>query len=310
MKARFIVPALLGAVILTACGEGGPRETARSEGAGPREAPVTDIAAAPAPGLAGDAAVNGSVSVGGSTAATGDDPDRPVSSTPGDAPAAARPEGSGGGTSGAPTVSPPNPGSAQPVGTAANDILERAERAYAQIRTMEADFVQEVYVPLLESTQHSRGKLFHRAPDRFLMRFSQPQGDIVVADGRYIWMYYPSNDPGQVMRARLSEGGQQVDLQREFLSDATSRFNATRTGGATIGGREAHALTLVPREASPYSQVRLWVDAQDHLVRRFEITEQNGTIRKLEMSGLRANPTLAADLFEFEPPPNVQIFEP
>lgn len=192
----------------------------------------------------------------------------------------------------------------------AEQILERAEAAYDRLRSLEADFVQQVYIPLLETTQNSRGKLYHRAPDRFLMRFTEPQGDVVVADGRYVWMYYPSNDPRQVMRGRLAEGGQQVDLQREFLSDATNRFSATLEGTERVGGRTAEALTLIPRGPSPYREIKIWVDTEDALVRRFEITEQNETVRKLEMSNLRPNVALADDLFRFTPPPGAEIFEP
>ncbi|HUO85671.1 MAG TPA: outer membrane lipoprotein chaperone LolA [Thermoanaerobaculia bacterium] len=191
----------------------------------------------------------------------------------------------------------------------AGDLIERAERTYAQMRTLEADFVQEVYVPLLETTQHSQGKMYHRIPDAFAMRFTQPAGDVVVADGRHIWMYYPSMDDRQVMRAVLSPNGQQIDLHKEFLSDATSRFNVTRTGSETVAGRQTHAVTLLPRGPSPYRRVRLWVDAQDHLVRRFEITEENGTIRKVELRNLRPNATLADDLFRFTPPPGVQVHD-
>jgi outer membrane lipoprotein carrier protein len=175
---------------------------------------------------------------------------------------------------------------------------------------MEADFVQQVYVPLLDNRQNSRGRIFHRSPDRFLMRFTEPQGDIIVADGRYFWMYYPSNDPRQVIRSPMSAGGQRVDLHREFLSNATERFSATRTGSETVGGRAAHALTLTPRSASPYRRVRLWVDAEDFLVRRFEIVEQNDTERRLELSNLRTNVTLGDDLFRFTPPPGAEVFEP
>jgi outer membrane lipoprotein carrier protein len=196
-----------------------------------------------------------------------------------------------------------------PVGTAANDILTRAEQTYAGVRSMEADFTQQVYVPLLNSTQNSRGKIYHRAPDRFLMRFSDPEGDVVVADGRYVWMYYPSTDERQVMRGALGDG-QSVDLQREFLSNSAEKYVATRTGAETVGGRETHALTLIPRGASPYRQIKVWIDAQDNLVRRFEIIETNGTMRRLEMSNLRPNVTLANDLFEFTPPPGAQIYEP
>jgi len=224
---------------------------------------------------------------------------RPAGETaPAPAPAPSLPTGS---------AAPPPPA---PAGVDANDILQRAERAYDRVRSMEADFVQEVYVPLLQSTQHSRGKIFSRMPDRFLMRFSEPQGDVIVADGRYVWMYYPSNDPRQVMRSTLSQTGQQVDLQREFLSNATQRYSAVRTGSETLDGRQTHALTLTPRVPSPYTRVRLWVDAQDFLVRQFEIVEQNETVRKLRMSGLRPDVALSDDLFRFTPPPGAQIFEP
>lgn len=300
MNDRIAVLGLVGLFVLAGCGNGA------GEPAGNQQAPVearqTQGVADTGPTAIAEPTID---QAGTDVEALNGSPDAPVSSE-------------GAVTSGAASGSTPAPGAGAdpveapsvPVGTDANDILERAERAYSGVRSMEADFVQEVYVPLLESTQHSRGKLFHRAPDRFLMRFSQPEGDLVVADGRYVWMYYPSNDPGQVMRAPLAEGGQQVDLQREFLSDATSRYTATRTGSRSIGGREAHALTLLPRGQSPYSEVRIWVDTADHLVRRFEITEQNGTIRRLEMSDLRPNVTLADDLFAFAPPPGVQVFEP
>jgi outer membrane lipoprotein-sorting protein len=107
---------------------------------------------------------------------------------------------------------------------------------------MDADFAQEVYVPLLDATRASRGKIYHRAPDLFAMRFTDPQGDVIVADGRYVWMYHPSTDPRQVMRSRLTEGGQQIDLQREFLSNATDRYDATRTGSESVAGRVTHAM--------------------------------------------------------------------
>ena len=230
----------------------------------------------------------------GSAPSGGDTP--PTSQTGAPAP---RPDG----------AAPPPAQQPAPTGTAANDILARAEARYADLRSMQAEFVQEVYVPLLEQTQNSRGTMFHLSPDRFLMRFSDPRGDIVLADGRYIWMYYPSTDDKQVMRAALSQSGQQVDLYKEFLSDATSRFSATRTGGEAIGGRQTHALTLVPRGPSPYSRVRIWVDTENSLVRRFEITEENGTVRRIQLSDIRPNAQVAESLFRFTPPAGVQVHD-
>jgi outer membrane lipoprotein carrier protein len=189
-------------------------------------------------------------------------------------------------------------------------ILDRAEQAYSTVRSLQADFVQDLTVPLLESTQRSRGTMYHRRPDRFLMKFSDPAGDVVVADGRYLWLYYPSSDAKQVIRTTLAEGGSQVDLQREFLSNPTARFNATLDGTESVAGRAARLLTLLPKQASsPYRKIRLWVDEKDALVRRFEITEQSGTVRRLELRNLQANVTLPDRLFTFSPPAGAQVFQ-
>jgi outer membrane lipoprotein carrier protein len=190
----------------------------------------------------------------------------------------------------------------------AREVLLRAERAYDAVRSLRADFVQDLTVPLLNSSQRSRGQIFHRKPDRFLMRFSDPAGDVVVADGTQVWLYYPSTDPRQVIRTSAGEAGR-LDLQREFLSNPTERFEATLDGTETVDGRSATALTLVPRGASPYRKVRIWVDARDALVRRFEITESNEAVRRVELRNLAANVSLADDLFSFTPPAGTQVFD-
>jgi outer membrane lipoprotein carrier protein len=191
----------------------------------------------------------------------------------------------------------------------ANEILRRVEQTAAGIRTLEADFTQSLRVPLLNSDQTSTGKLYQRKPDRFLMRFTQPAGDVMVADGRYFWIYYPSSDRTQVIRTSIAEGGEQADFQKQFLSNATDRFVATLNGQEAVGGRPAWALTLVPKRESPYKVVRIWVDREDFLVRRFEMTEENNSVRRVELRNLKINEPVSDALFTFTPPAGTHIFE-
>lgn len=191
----------------------------------------------------------------------------------------------------------------------ANEILRRVEQTAAGVRTLEADFVQTLHVPLLNTDRTSRGKLYQRKPDRFAMRFSEPAGDVMVADGRHFWIYYPSSDRTQVIRTTIAEGTEQADFQRQFLSNATERFVATLNGQETVAGRPTYALTLVPRRDSPYKVVRIWVDTQDNLVRRFEMTEENDSQRRLELQNLRVNQPVSDGVFTFTPPAGTQIVE-
>jgi outer membrane lipoprotein carrier protein len=245
------------------------------------------------------------------------DPEQPVSSD-GTAPQAvdgvvsdpAAPA-AGGGSSGV-----PNPGAeapAQPATQAEQDraaeILRRVEQAANGVRSLEADFTQSLTIPLLNQTQRGSGKLYQRKPDRFLMRFSDPAGDVMVADGRHFWLYYPSSDPRQVIRTSIAAGGEAVDLQQQFLSNPNQRFVPTLNGEETVAGRAAYVMTLVPRQRSPYKVLRIWVDKQDYLVRRFEMTEENDSVRRVELRNLRTNHTLSDALFTFTPPAGAQVFD-
>ncbi len=209
-----------------------------------------------------------------------------------------------------PAATPAGGTNAAPAGRQdANAILARVEQTASGIRTLEADFVQNLRVPLLGTDRRSTGKLYQRKPDRFLMRFTDPAGDVMVADGRYFWIYYPSSDRTQVIRTSIAEGGEQADFQRQFLSNATDRFVATLNGEEVVDGRPAWALTLVPKRESPYKVIRIWVDKSDNLVRRFEMTEENDSVRRLELRNLKVNQPVSDALFTFTPPAGTHVFE-
>ncbi|MBW3628191.1 MAG: outer membrane lipoprotein carrier protein LolA [Gemmatimonadetes bacterium] len=188
-------------------------------------------------------------------------------------------------------------------------ILRRAEAANTAMRSFQADFVQDLSVPLLGSSQRSRGRMYARQPGRFSMRFTAPAGDLVVADGRNLWLYYPSTDKKQVIKTPMAAGGDQVDFQKQFLSNSAARYNAVLNGTESVGGRPANVLTLTPKGQSPFRKVRIWVDTRDALVRRFEITEENESVRRIELSNLRPNATIPDAIFSFTPPAGTQVFQ-
>jgi outer membrane lipoprotein carrier protein len=230
--------------------------------------------------------------------------DSPAAPSPGSAPP---PTGSATPAPGSqpPASPPPAPAGEQAASTDA--ILRATARAYEGVRSIQADFQQELRNPLLGQTTRSRGTLYQRQPDRFLMQFSDPEGDVIVSDGQYFWLYYPSVDARQVIRA--PRGPQGMDMHSQFIGDPVSRFQATSHGRESVGGREAHVLTLVPREPLGYRSLKVWVDTRDHLVRRFELTEETGNVRRFELSNVQANPSLPDRLFQFTPPPGAQVIQ-
>ena len=295
---RFL--ALTAALALPACGGS---ETAEALRGSPAATPPASGSAAADTGAA-VALESAPVQAGAESpaAAPGAAPATPpAAGTQPASPAAATPDGA--------KSQPAAPAAQRESAPDAERILRRVEAEYEGVRSMQADFVQDLDVPLLGTKQRSSGKLYQRRPDRFLMKFSDPAGDVIVADGRHFWMYYPSNDRTQVMKTSIAAGSEQVDLHRQFLSNPTQRYVATLTGSEQVDGHAAHVLTLVPRQRSSYKQLRIWVDRDDYTVRRFEMTEENESTRRIELRNLRKNVSLPDGLFAFTPPRGTQIFE-
>lgn len=186
-------------------------------------------------------------------------------------------------------------------------VLRAAAQRYDSLHALCARFRQVRRVPLLNQVTESAGRLCHRDPNLFVMDFSDPEGDIVVGDGRYLWIYYPSMDSSQVFQQPLGEGGGRFDFHREFLANPGSKYAPEYLRADSVEGHATDVIRLVPRAPTSYREARVWIDTDRHLIRRVVITEENDSVREVTLSDLRLNPELPAGMFEFTPPEGATI---
>ena len=193
----------------------------------------------------------------------------------------------------------------------AGAILDRAVAVYGRITSFRADFVQEVSDPMIGDWEPTRGEILRQRPNRFAMRWRQPRGDLFVIDGQYQWIYLPSSTPNQVIRSRLTgRAGESADVFDEFLDKPHERFAVAYVRADRAGGREADVIALTPRgRDAAYARVHVWVDRQDSLVRKVEITEASGAVRRLSFDRLRTNVAIPASSFEFRPPTGIRVVD-
>ena len=191
-------------------------------------------------------------------------------------------------------------------------LLDRAREAYDGLTSMQAFFEQTIEVPLLGRRRDGSGSWYQKGPGRFKMDFADPEGDVIVADGQYLWLYYPSTHPGQVIRSAIDAnvtGAGMVDLQGRIFEEADTAYEAVLQGSEDVKGHATWQIALTPTGESPYRRVRVWVDEDSFLVRRFEILEENETLRTVILDGLRPNEAIADSVFEFVPPEGTDVFE-
>jgi chaperone LolA len=173
---------------------------------------------------------------------------------------------------------------------------------------MRADFTMRVENPLLRSSATSHGRIYQKRPDKIALRFTDPAGDLIVGDGKYFWVYTPSSmSKDQVLRTEAAPGSNAVDLQAQFVGDPQKRFAYTMQGTEKVGARTTDVMRLVPRGPAQYTSLKVWIDRDDSLVRKFEITESSGVIRHLELNNLQVNGAIDPSVFRYSPPAGVRI---
>jgi outer membrane lipoprotein carrier protein len=191
------------------------------------------------------------------------------------------------------------------------DLLARAEATYDGLRSLRARFDQTIEITLLGRERSGSGDWYQKGRGRFKMDFSDPEGDLIVADGSTLWLYYPSTHPGQVIRSTIeanATGAGMVDLQGRIFEEASEAYEAVLDGRVEVEGHPTWLVSMTPRDESPYRRVRVWIDVDSLLVRRFEITEENETLRTVVLRDLQPNAPIPDEVFSFTPPPGTDVF--
>jgi outer membrane lipoprotein carrier protein len=145
------------------------------------------------------------------------------------------------------------------------------------------------------------------------MRFTEPKGDRIVADGRFLWLYTPSTAPGQVIRSRIPEyGATGPNLIGQFVARPHEGYTAryVRADSLADGTGRVDVIALVPKAAGqPYSEAVLWVGRQDSLVHRLDITEASGQLRTVLLRHITVNTSVPGRELTFSPPPGVRVVD-
>ena len=190
-------------------------------------------------------------------------------------------------------------------------VLDHASAVYQTITSLSADFTQVVANPMLGAPDTTRGRLYQLRPSRFAMRFTDPQGDRIVADGRFLWLYTPSTTPGQVLRSRIPEyGSTGPNLIGQFVEHPRDRYTARYLRADSLPEGVADVVVLVPKAGDqPYSEATISVSRDDGLVRRLEITEASGQRRTVILRQIRVNAGVPGRELTFAPPAGVRVVD-
>lgn len=171
------------------------------------------------------------------------------------------------------------------------------------LRTLEAKFEQSVLNESHTEAERFQGVLSLKRPGHFRWDYNEPYKQLIVADGKRIWVY--DSDLEQISNSSQEDALRGTPAQ--LLSDSTpfeENFEVI-----DIGKSQGMAwVELIPRD--PESQfVRILLAFMGKELRRMEMADQFGQITRFQFYDIRRNPPLADELFVFEPPEGFDVLD-
>ncbi|MFK7890662.1 MAG: outer membrane lipoprotein chaperone LolA [Granulosicoccus sp.] len=189
--------------------------------------------------------------------------------------------------------------SAQPL--QADDGLDELTRFIAELDTFEADFEQSLYGSGPEPLETSVGSVRLKRPGRFVWTYTEPETQIIIADGERIWMY--DKDLEQVTVNPIDDRivGSPLELLMN-AGDLAESFDLRSLGDA----EGIRWVELSPREPSSDFEM-IFIGLDDSGLAAMELRDNFGQATQIRFSNFKSGIALDDSLFVFDAPDGVDI---
>jgi len=176
------------------------------------------------------------------------------------------------------------------------------ENFLAHTRTLQAHFQQTLRTRKGEVLQQTSGQFYLSRPGRFRWNYTEPYDQIIVSDGKRIWIY-------DVELAQVTVQKQSASLPTTpmaLLKDSTSLHESFKI--EPLDQRDGiYRLRLQSKNAeSDFGEIIVGVDEQG--LRFMQLHDQFEQVTDIIFSDIKTNITLAEELFRFAPPEGVDVF--
>ena len=170
------------------------------------------------------------------------------------------------------------------------------------LKGLDGTFTQQVFDANGKKKETSTGRVAMSAPRLFRWEYAKPFEQLIVADGKVVWVY----DPDLKQATRREQPAEEQSSPLAALIDPTrlDREFIVKELGANEG---LDWIELRPRDpdSASFESARLGFD--DAGLSRMRVVDPLGQRTELTFSKWKRNPSFAGGTFRFAPPKGVDV---
>lgn len=194
--------------------------------------------------------------------------------------------------------------SAQSQNPASEKLASKIEKKYNSLKTLYADFEQEVKSPDFSTLRRFKGKMYLKNPNKFRIELST---QAVVSDGEYIWVY--SEENRQVTK-NLVEKSSKFFRPNDYLFNFRKNYNYKLEGEEKVGKSICYKMVYTSKDKDEFfKKIIVFFEKESLLARRLEYLDQNDNYTTLSLKDIKVNLKLSDSKFIFEPPVGVELVD-
>jgi outer membrane lipoprotein carrier protein len=179
--------------------------------------------------------------------------------------------------------------------------INQLETFLQDLKTLKADFRQTLQQPDYDQVYASNGVFYLKRPGQLRWEYQTPSEQLIVADGDRVWLH-------DFELEQVSHRSQKAVLDgtpAQLLSGTgpiSQHFEVNELGAES----QLTWVELIPKsKEAQFSRVRLAL--QESQLERMEMLDNFGQVTRFFFDNMERNPELDDELFEFEPPPLIDL---
>lgn len=169
------------------------------------------------------------------------------------------------------------------------------------LSTMSAGFTQYEVNEDNKHGEESHGLVWLKAPDQFRWHYKQPIEQLIIADGKQVWVYDEDLEQVTVKKQNNQLNPIYVIINKDLSEQHYDiKFEAESNGASWI--------SLTPKQVSEEVKT-VWLALKDKQLSQIKVVNQLDQTMIFEFHGSEKNPQLDGKLFQFTPPEGVDVIQ-
>lgn len=169
------------------------------------------------------------------------------------------------------------------------------------LKGLDGQFSQQVFDARGKQKENSTGRVALSAPRLFRWEYVKPYPQLIVADGKTVWVH----DPDLQQVSKRPQGAEEANSPLAILLDPArlDREFAVKDAGTTAG---VEWLQLSPKQAdAPFKTAKLGFSKGS--LAQMEYVDATGQRTRISFSGWKRNPRFAKATFVYVPAKGVDV---